>query len=80
MVVASFKINNPNDDLCFACTVVVAKACIDKEMNPEIEWGTIRKGDSGCQTPQKRKAQELMNLAGLTAHTGTSLFCIFKKR
>ncbi|MCP3666888.1 MAG: hypothetical protein GY696_31080 [Gammaproteobacteria bacterium] len=38
------QISNPDDDLCLARALVVAKARIDKETDPEIarQWQTIR--------------------------------------
>ena len=75
------QIKNPEDELCLPRALVVAKARIDKETNPEIErqWKTIRKGDADRRTLQKRMAQALMVQAGLEDHTGKKLtvtFCL----
>ncbi len=68
---AFIRIHNPDDDLCFARAVIVAKARIDKETNPEIarKWNQIRRGDRGRRL-QKNMAQELMLHSGLGDHTG----------
>ncbi len=39
------EVSNPDDDLCLARALVVAKARIDKETDPEIarQWNNIRR-------------------------------------
>ena len=54
------------DNLCCARALVVAKAKVDKDGR----WETIRKGDKQRHTLQKRLALQLMEMAGLTGHTG----------
>ena len=40
------RVHNPNDNLCLARSVVVARARLDKETDPQVaaKWNTIRQG------------------------------------
>ncbi len=64
------KIENPGDELCLARAIVVGKARIDKETDPQVarDWDNIQRG--GRRTLQKRMAQDLMTRAGLEEHRG----------
>ena len=56
-----------DDNLCMARAIIVAIAYIHKH-DPKYQWESVRKGDTHRYTLQKRKATELMELAGLKDH------------
>lgn len=57
------------DNLCLARAIVTARAQLHKH-DPTFLWDRIRKGDKNRETVQKRKAQQLMEIAGLKNHKG----------
>ena len=67
------KVNNPDDNLYLARAIVVAKARIDKQTDPSVQWHAIRKNHK--EKPhsnyiQKQLAQKLMRDAGLENYQG----------
>ncbi|MCP3664358.1 MAG: hypothetical protein GY696_18025, partial [Gammaproteobacteria bacterium] len=67
------QVSNPDDDLCLARALVVAKARIDKETDPELarKWKNIQKNrPAQANSIQKRMALALMRQAGLQDHVG----------
>jgi len=62
---------DPNDELCLARSIVSGVSYLNQE-DPTFQWESVRKGDRGRRTAQKKRAQKLMKDAGLENHKG---FC-----
>uniref|UniRef100_A0A914UUB4 DNA-directed DNA polymerase n=1 Tax=Plectus sambesii TaxID=2011161 RepID=A0A914UUB4_9BILA len=63
---------NNNDNLCCARAIVTGIASLHKDESPEAKkcYDVIRQGDRARCTAQRKKAEELMDQAGLKNHKG----------